>query len=392
MKNNSILVPSLVALSFSFSLTACGVKGAIDGVQTMNTSTSQMNAKMDTTNQSMTVTNSKMDKTNVTMSGMSVKMDTTNSVMGGMSVKMETTNSVMSGMSGKMDETNGKMEKMVKAIHNQTLDVALTDILKPENTKYVNGMIPNPASMMVPGKIFAEEATADELVQFTYITLLEINSAQPDESLKIKPAAAAKVDDKVKADAAGVAGTPAKAKVEDQDAPESDFSQETKDTVDSNKNIKLYMLQVVAGLTPQATVERMIQEQITSNGRYEASAYNFLALRHRFITDFMLEASLLEGRLNNPGMFEEALKYMGYLKFIEKLPFAKQIKVEVMGMFNFARNKTIDISKANVQKYYAKLKTRLNQLRPEFVDSKDGTIANRMALIKTQIDAGVAGQ
>ena len=304
MKNNSILVPSLVALSFSFSLTACGVKGAIDGVQTMNTSTSQMNAKMDTTNQSMTVTNSKMDKTNVTMSGMSVKMDTTNSVMGGMSVKMETTNSVMSGMSGKMDETNGKMEKMVKAIHNQTLDVALTDILKPENTKYVNGMIPNPASMMVPGKIFAEEATADELVQFTYITLLEINSAQPDESLKIKPAAAAKVDDKVKADAAGVAGTPAKAKVEDQDAPESDFSQETKDTVDSNKNIKLY----------------------------------------------------------------------------------------IMGMFNFARNKTIDISKANVQKYYAKLKTRLNQLRPEFVDSKDGTIANRMALIKTQIDAGVAGQ
>ena len=390
MKSYLSLVPSFVAITLSVGLTACG------GISETMDSTKQMNKKMDVTNRNMMETNSKIDRTNNTTdnmvtitSNMRDKMGETNSkidetnkttktmadITSGMSDKMGETNKkidetnqttlkmaqITGVMSDKMTETNNKMDKTNKAIHNQTLDVALTDLLKPENTKYVNSAPPSPTSMMVPGKIFAEEATADELVQFTYVMLLEINSAVPAESKK--------------------------------DAATGDYTQAVKDQTDDDKNIKFYMLQVVAGMTPQATVEQMIKEQITASGRYEEAAYNFLALRHTFLTTFMLDSSLMGNPLVNPGMYEEALKYTGYVKFIEKLPFVKQVKVSTTGMFSDKRNVKIDLNKADVaKKYYAKLKKSLSQeLKPQFRDTKDSKTAERITAIKTEIEAGIAG-
>ena len=49
--------------------------------------------------------------------------------------------------------------------------------------------------------------------------------------------------------------------------------------------------------------------------------------------------------MEDPGMFEEALKQVGYLKYIERSSFAKQVQLQLTGFFDVAKvgifNKTL---------------------------------------------------
>jgi len=338
MKTNLLLL-----VATCLTVTACGkITSSMDAV-------SSMNGKMDATNNGMSSMNGKMDITNK-------GMNETNEHMKSMLAAMGETN-------GKMDITNGSMSKTNKAIHNQTLGVALDMMIKPDNTKYVTLDSTVPTSMMVPGKIFAEEATQEEIALLVTMNVLEINTAQPDSKL--------------------------------MDAVKGDFPDAVKNSDDTDKWVKFMVSQIVAGLAPQATIEDMVKTQITNAGFLEAAAYQTLSMRHFFISNYILDNNLLAQKLDAPGMFEEALRYISELKYIEELPFKANIKVELTGFFDVSKrglNKTWTLGDSDVKKdYYAKLKADLTQLAPRYKNPTTPEDQKRMDAIKKQIDDGIAG-
>ena len=267
-------------------------------------------------------------------------------------------------MDGKMDgvyhetkNANVNTDSMKSSIHKQTLGVALDEMLKPENTKYISPDSTTPTAIMPAGKIFAEEATAEEIAELTETMMKDIASAQPTDAEK--------------------ASTP-------KDVLEKQY--------DKDKWAKFTILQVIAGLAPQATIEKMVQEQITNGGVYEDSAYTVLCLRHMFVNDYLLGEQLMSKPMTNPGKYEEALKDAGYLNYIEKLPFKASIQVKLIGMVNTDYNVTIDLKDADVSKTYQKIAVRMKQeLQDKYKNSKDGAVRARISTIQNQLNMGSSG-
>lgn len=199
-------------------------------------------------------------------------------------------------MPGKMDDTygqivktNAEMEKTTDAIHKQTLLLALEEILKPENTKY---LVP-PTGMLAAGEAFAEEATAEEIAKLTYVWLKEVRKGIPDNL--------------------------------------SELDEKGLMALIHEKLVKLTALQVITGLAPQETIEKLVQDQIYNGGRYEDTAYGVLMSRALFIKSFLLDETLMapDEKLNNLGKLEEAYDRTAQLDYLVRLPFAKKIALDV---------------------------------------------------------------
>ncbi len=94
------------------------------------------------------------------------------------------TDSMKDTMTKKMDD---QYTGTVPAIHDQTLDVALKDMYDPINTRYITTSSTTPTAILPAAKIFGETATPQEIIELTYAKLLEINTAPIDDSL-IDPA------------------------------------------------------------------------------------------------------------------------------------------------------------------------------------------------------------
>ena len=321
---------ALIALSgcLTSGLVGCAAIDAMDAVKDMNASTknmqgstAEMNAKMDQTNRNMAETNSKIDLTNKNMS---------------------VTNT---------------------AIHLQTLDLAVADMFKPENTKYIFPGSPTPTSIMAAGKIFAETATVEELTGFTRAMMLEINSATPNDNQR--------------------------------DPVTHKFPQVILDKTDDSKFVTLTALEVIASFVQQDKIIEMVNEQILGHGEYELTAYTVLWLRHAGIHAFLLDEGLLTQKMINPGMFEKALTWVSQLKYIETRPFAKRISIYLTGFTNPDLNTDdpVDLSDADVTTdYYPMLKDRLEKdLDPEFKNPIETTTVDRMAKIKAAIEVGLSG-
>ena len=296
------------------AMTGCGLTDALDATKSMNqttagmaVNTSQMNQKMDQTNQGMKETNAGIKKTNL-------------------------------------------------AIHNQTLGVALDEMMKEENTLY---LFP-PTGMMPSGQIFADEATALDLAKFTLVTMEDINNTHAD----------------------GV-------------GPSSTGTWPSNDVLDRKKQVKLTILQVIAGLAPQSTVDQMIDEQVTRAGRFRTSVFDFLMLRALFIDGIMIQESLYSKPMSDPGMFEEGLKYLGNREMITHLPFAKEVSVKVFGMTNKDNNFDLDLTTGfdkTVKQRYQEMKDKLVQMDSMYTESTDPEMVARIAKIKAMIEAGVSGE
>jgi len=358
MKTNLLLL-----IAICLTATACGkITASMDAV-------SSMNGKMDETNQSMKamlgkmdITNSKMDITNEGMNKTVAGMDKTNA-------GMDRTNAGMDKSNEGIKKSNDGVDKTLDTIHKQTLGVALDTMLKPDYTKYVSLDSTVPTSMMPSGKTFAEVATQEEIALLVTANILEINTAQPDSSLM----------------------------VEDPKVPgKKDFPASVKNADDTAKWVKFTATQIVAGFAPQATIEDMVKVQITNGGGLENAAYETLYMRHYFISTFILDNNILAQTLETPGMFEDALKYIAQLKYIEQLPFRDSINVQLTGFFdvgNRGLNKTWGLEKSDVKKdYYAKLKADLKQLSSRFKNPTTPEETARLASIKKQIDDGIAGK
>ena len=339
MKTNLLLL-----IATCLTVTACGkITASMDAVSSMN---------------------GKMDETNQSMKAMLGKMDTTNAGMDKTNAGMDRTNAGMDKSIVGITRSNVGMDKTNASIHKQTLGVALDMMLKPDNTKYVTLDSIVPTSMMVPGKIFAEEATQEEIALLVTADILEINTAQPDSALL--------------------------------DPKTNDFPDGIKNGDDTSKWVKFTSAQIIAGFAPQATIEDMVKVQITDAGPLENAAYETLYMRHFFIATYLLDSNILAQKLDSPGMFEEALKYIGQLKYIEQLSFKANLKVQLAGFFDAGKrglNKTWSLGNADVKKdYYAKLKADLTQLSSRFKNTTTPEDAARMAAIKKQIDDGIAGK
>ena len=256
-----------------------------------------------------------------------------------------------------IQRANTQVGEIKSSIHKQTLIVALEDMMRPDNTKYISPESIVPTALMPAGKIFADKATPEEMVSLVRTMMKDIASAQPSDTEK--------------------ASTP---------------KDELERKYDHDKWIKLTILEVIVGLAPQQTIEQLIQDQITSSGPYEDSAYAVLCLRHQFINDYLLEEGLMSSPMTNFGMYEEALKYLSYLNYIEKLPFKNSVALHVTGMINPDYNFDIDLTNEDVSKMYKTIDLRMKQeLKDQFKNPTDETVRTRIAEITTQLRVGSAG-
>jgi hypothetical protein len=326
-------------------LTTCLALGALclsasscDFIDAMS-ATKTMPQKIDETNDQVTQTNRKIDTTNTTMVGMKIDLESMTNIMEAMNgalglmhdslkemhASLESMQKTMeemrqatgdmrtstSAMNDKMDdmrkstaemndkmnqtihaiaETNRKMEKVNSAIHKQTLVVALTEMMKPENSQY---LFP-PTGMMPAGQTFADEATSDEVVQLVYVTLKDIDEVQPQATLSAKEM----------------------------------------EELDHKKQSKFTSLEVIAGLMSQDSIEEAVKNEIKAGGRYDTTVYKLLMLRTLLVKSILVEEDLFSVKLDDLGKIQEAIKRVSELDWIARLPFADQIGVKTRGMLN----------------------------------------------------------
>lgn len=211
----------------------------------------------------------------------------------------------------KMDQTNQRMNNMLEelkkttsAIHDQSLLIPMENIMKEENH---DALSPIPFKLMPYGKKFAEVATAQELIDLTYLWLKEV-----DESLPAK-------------DIDGNSGV------------ELPYTKKQVANINNEKTARLIALQVIAGFAPQGIVEEIIRVHIVGtlgegSRRFEDTALAFLMLRAMFIRDVLLEESLLASPLDNMGKVEEAIKYARQIDFIARLRFVEKIHFKSHGL------------------------------------------------------------
>lgn len=200
-------------------------------------------------------------------------------------------------MSSMVDTTKNMEEQTKKlndAIHLQKMDAALKTIYDEKNTKTV---VPPSSGLMAGAKVFAEEGTAQELIEYTYVTLKEVDKAAIEDSKQTDPVAVAA------------------------------FNHE--------KMIKILALEAIAAQTPESVVLQIVQEQISGGGgRYEDYAYNFLMLRAMFLLDFYLDSGVLSDTVNNMGKLESAYTYLQSYELIAHFAFADRVGLKTLGFID----------------------------------------------------------
>jgi hypothetical protein len=258
----------------------------------------------------------------------------------------------MDAMKTEVAKTNDGMAKTNGAIHNQTLAVALAEMMKPENTEYFS---PAPLGMMPAGQVFANEATADDLIKIVYVELMDIDQSQPDDSLK---------------DPATGTWTPALVK-----------------TVDHQKTAKLMAAMVIAGLAPQATIDQIIEQQINQGGRYEQTAYAVLMLRYAFVRDILLAGSLFEHPMTNPGELTEAANRADELESISSLPYVGKIKLKTNGMLSGDDNADLTLDPADTLSAWKKIDGAFDtDLDPKYRQNK-GSFSTELMALRARVKA-----
>ncbi|MDG0815753.1 hypothetical protein [Bdellovibrio svalbardensis] len=213
----------------------------------------------------------------------------------------------------KMDQTNSRMSNMLEemkrttsGVHDQSLLIPLENILKEENH---DSLAPVPFKLMPYGKKFAEAATAQELVDLTYIWIKEVEVSLPTKD------------------------------IDEATGSEIPYTRRQVANINNEKMARLVALQVIAGFTPQPIVEEIIRMHIVGapeqgSRRFEDTALAFLMLRAMFIRDVLLQESLLASPLDNIGKVEEAIKYARQIEFIARLRFADKVSFKTRGFID----------------------------------------------------------
>lgn len=212
--------------------------------------------------------------------------------------EVKKTNDQMQTTNDKITQTNTAIEKTNRAVHLQTLSVAKEHLLSEENTQ--NPLVPT--GLTPDAKIFAMEATTEELIQ-TFHTLLT-DAMKGDnkvlEYIGLRPHA---------------------------------------------RLVRFMAASAIAALTPKDKYNKLYEEQITNEGKYYDTMKAFILCRYSFTRQYLLEpvfdATLIattkdkEGksipapRTPNLELLRDAVEQLNTLKGIAALPFARDLSVTV---------------------------------------------------------------
>ena len=188
-------------------------------------------------------------------------MDNTDTMRADLAAMKQTTGG-MAGTTEGMNSTTKELERKA------SIGAGLQLIQDPANTKEFT---PPQANMLAGAKLIAENMNSDELIQFMYAKLKELNKTVPDES---------------KYDRRLLGG----------------YSPEYVAQFNRAKQVQSVILQAVAAQIPQAMVEKLIAEQIDGGGgRFSDTAYTILMLRAMFINSFYLDAGVFATEMNTIG-------------------------------------------------------------------------------------------
>ena len=253
-----------------------------------------------------------------------------------------------------IDGMNGSIGGVSKGIHIQSIMLAMNEMIKPDNTKYMTLTNANIVPMIPSAKGLAEMLTQDELAGVAYIWLSEINTCTVDSLV---------------------------------------LSKEQKDAYDLSKWIKLNAIQLVAAFTPEATINDMIDKQIIQGGSYVQAAYAIITLRQIFTKDFLLSQSLnASTELTTPSQYESILNYLDTLNDINSYSFKDNLNFKLFGYYdtdNIGLNQTVSTySSKTLVEYYYLLNSKFDkELSPVYKNNK--ALSDRLNQIQSRIQKGL---
>jgi hypothetical protein len=303
-----------------------------DEVRRTNASVDDMVEQVRRANDGMERANEQVRRTNDTMDKMIEHAKKTNEGMEKMLEQAKKSNEDIvklgeqlrknGGASEPEPGTPGPRRKPARAgAHNHALAIALAEMMKPENTR----VLTPPTAMMPPGQIYADEASALDIVKLAHAYLKDIDTVRP-------------------------------AFVSAPKAPRS-WRLASLDLrhVDHEKRARFAALSVISGLAPQETIDEMIRDEIEDGGRFDDIARAVLMMRFAFIGDVLLKESLFARPLASPALLTEAIRLAEQMHAIASQPFADEIRVKTTGMIDPADNVDMTLDHENLRAVWTRI-------------------------------------
>lgn len=200
-------------------------------------------------------------------------------------------------MPEKMEEMTRKMDETNEAVRLQKVVLAKQGMEDPENARII---FPVPFGIMPYAEKFAENATDGEIIAQLYLYLKEVNEG-------IYPP-------KIDAEGNEVELNPA-------EIQEINFA----------KLHKFVLAQAISGFLAQKRVERIVQNEIYNDGRFQKTALEMLMMRYRFLRDVLLSSSLLSGTAESVGVIVDAVKYLTQMDWVARRPYLGRIQIRIYG-------------------------------------------------------------
>lgn len=231
----------------------------------------------------------------------------------------------MFDMPKKMDNMNQEVARTNDTVERQPVVLAFEAMLKEE---YAQDLWPIPFNLMGFAKEFGKYATVEDLVELFYVKIKELNEVQME----------------------------LEAPTDEQIAKFNHKKQHT-----------MVMLQAVAGLLTDAKVEQIIQQRILTDDRFAESALNLLMLRYQFIGNVLLDSSLFSDKMKHAGEVEKAVEYANSLEYLARLPFIKDIQVDITGFYEKPEATETDdnvatLDPSKVPAVWTKIKNKANRM------------------------------
>ncbi|MCC6137273.1 MAG: hypothetical protein IT287_01470 [Bdellovibrionaceae bacterium] len=251
----------------------------------------------------------------------------------------------MDAMNTKMGDMQAEMSKTNESIRLQKVAIAKENLDDPKNATV---LMPVPVGLMGYAKLFAENATLEEIAGQVYLYLKEVNDG-------IYP------------------------KLVDDTGAEIEFTMQEVANINQSKLHKYTAAQAICGLLPQSVVEELVAEYIYKENRYQKTAYNILMMRYQFLRDVMLNGSVLTESIEDVGSLEKAYEYVSYMDWIARRPFLNKINVKAYGFLpplgEFYEELTVDAAKDSLLSMYDVILSRSKNVEKVQMQSFTGDAA-----------------
>ena len=195
-----------------------------------------------------------------------------------------------------LGRTDGKIGKTVDGIHKQSLLLAVNELTKQVNMEKIS---PAPTALMPAAKVFAQEATPEEVVEFTHAWLKEIEEVAPMKDV-------------------------------DANGEEKPYSEAKLNEIRSGKMGRLYGLMAIAGFLSDEKLDQIGDQYVSSFDRFQYTALKIHMMRALFLRDILISSSLLSDSLFNSGSMFKAVEYMKQLEHVVTKPYANKIFLKVI--------------------------------------------------------------